>query len=201
MDEFFAKICPKLDSDFFFMQSNVSGDKIVFMTEALCRGNRMRYCALIFFALIPCMSVIKGIGGFLDMTITGLLMGFMMRNIDAVWARLLKGTGNSPAGVVSFLLPVAMTTGLGAILDSFVVLSAIINQVWTVWLAVWIIGLAVRIVVCATTLPLARMVMDPNYHPAGGFTNGLLVRQELEEAAQEPAFRPFSGSAFTTSAS
>ena len=194
---------PEIPSRFFHMQSNVSGDKIVYMTETLCRGNRMRFCALLFFALIPPMTVIKGIGGFLDMTITGLLMGFMLRNIDSVWARLLKGTGTSPAGVVPFLLPVAMTTGFGAILDAFVVLSAIFNQFWTVWLAVWILSLAVRIVVCATTLPLARMVMDPNYHPAGA-TNGLLVRQPAPqelEAAQEPAFRPFSGSAFTTSAS
>ena len=193
---------------------NVSGDKIAYMTDCLLDGNRMRYCAFIFTLLIAPMSMMKGLGGGIDMTIIALMMGFMLRNIDAVFAKIFKGTASSPAGVVPFVLPIAMTVGFGAIFDFFIVVSTIANGFFSIWLALLVLTLAARVVVCSITFPLARMVIDPNYVPpamaARGSAvgqDGLLIRQPAApsdpEAGQQMAtsssFRPFSGTPFTTS--
>lgn len=193
---------------------NVSGDKIAYMTDCLLAGNKMRHCAFIFTLLIVPMTLMKGLGGAIDMTIIVLMMGFMLRNIDAVFAKIFKGTANSPAAVVPFVLPIAMTVGFGAIFDFFIVVSTIANGYFSIWLAVLVLTLATRIVVCRITFPLARMMIDPNYVPQGLAAristvgqDGLLIRQPAApsdpEAGQQmttsSSFRPFSGAAFTTS--
>ena len=192
------------------MQSNIGGDRLQYMRASLLAGNRMRFCAFVFAFMIVPMFWIKGIGGGLDMLILAAMMAFMLRSIDPVFNRLLGGNPDAPAGVVPFLLPVAMTVGFGTIFDFLIVASCVWNGFWSFWLIGLFLVLIARIVVLATTFPLARMVLDPGYNPAGFSTQttavqeGFLQRRpapatELEsaESGTSSAFKPFSGTSHT----
>ena len=193
-------------SVFEMQTANITSDKVAFMADQLLYGNRMRYCAVMFSLLIIPMTFIKGIGGGLDMLVITALMGFMLRNIDPIVVRVFGGTGNSPSGVVPFLLPLAMTVGFGAVFDFAIVVSAMIGCQFNFWLAILVFVLAVRVVVFRTTFPLARMLLDPNYQPARFVvqSEGLLLRRAGPAPADEAeegqdGFRPFSGAAHTLS--
>ena len=175
----------------------------------------MRYCAFLFGLLIVPMTFIKGIGGGLDMLIISVLMGFMLRNIDAVFANIFRGgNADTPSGIVPFILPLAMTVGFGTIFDFFIVASVLFSGGWNLWLFVMIFVLALRVVVCRTTFPLARMLLDPSYQPrtffaqTGSGQQGLLLRRARVdpptspgELESQPEFRPFTGTVHTLNSS
>ena len=134
------------------------------------------------------------------MLLRSLVGAFMLRNIDPVFAKLLNSTGTTPGGVVPFILPLAMMSAFGFIFDGVFVLELVVSGAFPWELAVLVLSVASRGVVCYITLPLVRLMFDANYVPADMQarvdTGQLLQRRPdavpMAEAASNQ-FTPFQG--------
>ena len=196
----------------------LSAEKLNYIGEQLTRGNRLRYCAFLFAILIAPITLVKGFTGGLDMLITAVLLAFMLRSVDPVFARFTRtAPGNNPAGAVPALLPVAIIVTLGAIFDFLSITFSIMHGFFSIGQFVVILMLAARVVVAKTVIPLARMVVDSRYQPAGLVASGvsnddLLMRRPVDgierfqlsatnvQEEETTPFRPFSGQGVTLSA-
>ena len=179
----------------------LANDRLAYIVSRLVDKNILRYCTVLFGLLIVPAFLVRGIFGSIDMLITAMFLAIMMRNIDPVIGGITKSVNTSnPGGAIPFILPIAFTVSFGFIVDSMIFIGAVLGG-YVVAAGILVVILATRLAVMKTLIPLARMVIDPNFQPsdfsnssAGGPSDGLLMRSPINTAAENGGFQPFSGS-------
>lgn len=186
----------------------LSQNKLDFIATRLTDHNRMRYCMILLALLVlPSFIFLSGGSGFM-MLLIATVIALMLRNIDSQVGRILKSTNTAnPKGASLFLLPLTIICGFSTIIDSIVLVPLFTHPHFS--MAVLIANISVRVAILVTIVPLTRMMLDPNFQPAGlsasGQSDGLLLRQpvdsverfQMNEVNVEPppasTFQVFSG--------
>jgi hypothetical protein len=175
----------------------VANDRLAYIVSKLLNKNILRYTTILFGLLIVPQFLVRGVFGSIDMLITSIFLAVMMRNIDPVIGGMTKSVNTSnPAGAVPFILPIAFTVSFGFLADSFILVGALMGGYY-IAVGILVVVLSARLAVMRILIPLARMLIDPNFEPSdfaspatAGPSEGLLMRSPLNDGE----FQPFSGS-------
>jgi hypothetical protein len=193
----------------------LTADKSMFINSRLVgTWNLVRWAIVSFALLIIPSLVFVSIESTVTLTLLGILGGFMMRNVDPFFSRVfaqaeLNVIASSSVDVstaVPFIFPFVFMVFLGWIIDLYVLINEIVPMVMYAFIAfsirfmIQIIVFISRTIVLVRLLPVARMIIDPDYMPgsisashatATGPSSELLSRPPV---SQPPGtFIPFQG--------
>ena len=167
-----------------------SGDKLAYIESKLTEKNLIRISVLVYFILIVPMAMYKQPQDVVDMVISSLGGGIMLRGVDVIFGKIFGKGNNGVVSATPFVFPVVFITFTGVIFDILAIVNFSINMYFGPAFMLTIIALMARAVVVIQLGKVARMILDPSFEPAD------LVREQtvlLRTEQPPPTFTPFFG--------
>jgi hypothetical protein len=178
----------------------------------------IRWAILSFIVLIIPSIVFVSIESAVTLTLLGILGGFMLRNLDPLFGRIFGISGHNNrisvsvdvSTAVPFIFPFVFMVFLGWIFDFYVLILGIVQMfmygyfIFSIPFVIQIMVFISRTIVLVRLVPVARMIIDPDYVPntisssqamTSGPSSELLSRNPAP--TQPGVFTPFQGSGNT----
>ena len=193
-------------------------EKLSYMQSRLAGRRRLVRWAVVGFILliIPALLFVS-VDTCLNLTLTGLLGGFVLRNIDSFFGQIFGASaGRSQTSVsadvstaVPFVFPFVLLVLFWWISDLYTIVIITVQMaihgvyVPSVSLTIQILVFLTRSIVLVRLIPVARMIMDPDYLPSStlpqdqqvsGASSELLTRNRVSDTTR---FTRFQGSGNT----
>lgn len=195
----------------------LSGEKISFIESRLVGRRRLiRWAILAFIILIFPSLFFVSVESSVTLTILGILGGFMMRNVDSMFGSVFGGSSHGTRSsqsvdvstAVPFIFPFVFMVFLGWIFDLYVLILLTAQMVATenifisTSLCIQLMVFIARSVVLVRLVPVARMIMDPEYSPSSMRSTSSTAGTNTELLARNPppapaSFVPFQGAGNT----
>ena len=155
----------------------LSHEKLAYVQAVLTAGNRVRYCVILLACLVVPMTFVRGLLAGLELLLISALGGLALRSLDPVFAKLFRFTQpSSPGPAIPLMLPLSLLLAFGSLFDGIILFSFIVHLQFPISLVVVVLSLSARIVFLQRVLPIARMLVDPNFVPLSMRNGQLLAR-------------------------